>query len=336
MKKHFNIGIIGATGAVGIEAIKLIEDRYPDYDINLRLFASKRSANKVINTKFRNLQVEELNHGNIFKELDYAIFSAGKTISLEYAPQSVKNDCVVIDNTSAYRMDKNVPLVIPEINPETLKEHNGIIANPNCSTIILLMAIYPIHMISPINKIIVSTYQAVSGAGMSAIEELYNESKAYLNNESYNRKKFPHQVAFNVFSHETDINTDGYNMEEEKMINECHKILKNDIEVIPTCIRVPIPRCHSESIYIETENHINIDEIKQSLSNFDGVKIVDDPINNHYPMPSEASQKYDVFVGRIRKVSSKKNAYSLFCCGDQLLKGAALNAVQILDKFIHR
>lgn len=270
-----------------------------------------------------------------FQGVDVALFSAGGSISKEYAPIAVQAGAVVVDNSSAFRMDPNAPLVIPEINPEDVKSHKGIIANPNCSTIIMLMAVYPIHRINPVKKIVVSTYQAASGAGASAMRELEDQARAVLSGQTPEPKIFPFPLAFNVFSHNSAMNPDsGYNQEEEKMIKETHKILHDSsMRIAPTCIRVSTLRAHAESIHLELEKPADLGQIKSELAKFPGVQIADDRAANRFPMPIDASGEFDVLVGRLRQSSSSADGreIDLFCCGDQLLKGAALNAVQIAE-----
>lgn len=326
-----NIAIAGATGAVGVEMLKVLEER--NFPIkNLKLLASKRSAGKTMKFKGEDLPVEELTE-NSFKNMDIALFSAGGSRSKEFAPHANKSNCTVVDNSSAFRMIDEIPLVVPEVNPEDISKHNGIIANPNCSTIILLMGVYPIYKLSPIKRIIVSTYQSASGAGAQAMEELEVQSKAFLNNEPIVKEAFPHQIAFNLFSHNSDLDDDGYNTEEIKMMKEVRKILHdNEINISATCVRVPILRAHSESVNLELAKPIDIDTIRSAIGSFPGAKLVDNRQENIFPMPLDATGQDDVLVGRIRYDRSAENGIALFLAGDQLLKGAALNAVQIAEK----
>jgi aspartate-semialdehyde dehydrogenase len=323
-------GIIGATGAVGIEAIKLFEKKDIDPK-RLRLFASKKSAGKGVSFKGHNIKIEELTH-NSFDGIDFIISSIEASLSKEFIPSAVKSGCIVIDNSSAFRMDDDVPLVIPEINPDDIKTHKGIIANPNCTAIVMIMAIYPIYKLSKIRQIIFSSYQAVSGAGIDGIVELDRQAKEYTNNKPITKSFFKHQIFMNVFSHDTEILDNGFNGEEQKVINETRKILHDpNILVSPTCVRVPVMRSHSVSASIVTEDYLELDDIRDAINKSNGVKLVDDRANNHFPMPIETTNQGDVFVGRIRRGFTHKNEIMLFACGDQLLKGAALNAVQIME-----
>lgn len=336
MAKTYNVAVVGATGAVGIEFLKLITDR--NFPIGeLRLLASSRSAGKSLEFEGEQITIAETTKDS-FSGVDIAFFSAGGGRSLEYAPAAVEAGALVIDNSSAYRMDPNVPLIVPEINIEDAKGHNGILANPNCSTIIMLMAVGPIHKKWPVKRVIVSTYQSTSGAGAAGMEELIVQTQAYLNGEPLAPKVFPHQIAFNLFSHNTKINEYGYNEEEWKMVRETQKILHEpDMAVTATCVRVPILRAHSESINIEFEgDRPSVAEIRALIAESAGVEVVDDAAMNHFPMPLEASGKYDVLVGRIRHDVSNDHAVDLFVSGDQLLKGAALNGIQIAEGMIQQ
>lgn len=333
MKPSPSIAVVGATGAVGVEILKVLEKR--NFPVGkLTLLASARSAGTKMTFRGQEHTVQELTPA-AFQGVDVALFSAGGSISKEYAPIAVQAGAVVVDNSSAFRMDPNAPLVIPEINPEDVKSHKGIIANPNCSTIIMLMAVYPIHRINPVKKIVVSTYQAASGAGASAMRELEDQARAVLSGKAPEPKIFPFPLAFNVFSHNSAMNPDsGYNQEEEKMIKETHKILHDSsMRIAPTCIRVSTLRAHAESIHLELEKPADLAQIKSELAKFPGVQIADDRAANRFPMPIDASGEFDVLVGRLRKSSSSEDGreIDLFCCGDQLLKGAALNAVQIAE-----
>ncbi|GMT49473.1 MAG: aspartate-semialdehyde dehydrogenase [bacterium] len=326
----YHVAVVGATGAVGHEFLKVLNQR--NFPLkSLKLLASKRSAGKTLEFKGETLKVEELTKDS-FEDMDIALFSAGGSISRDFAPHAVKSNCIVVDNSSAFRMESDVPLVVPEVNPQDIKTHKGIIANPNCSTIILLMGIYPIHKLSPIKRIIVSTYQAVSGAGVLGIDELIDQSKSVLANKDTINNVFPHQIAFNLFSHDTPINDLGYNTEEMKMVNEVRKILHEpDMRITASCVRVPIVRAHSESVNLELEKKLSLDEVRQAIDGFDGAKVVDDREKNYFPMPMDADGQDDVLVGRIRYDLSSENGLALFIAGDQILKGAALNAVQIAE-----
>lgn len=333
-KSKFNVAIVGATGAVGTEMIKVLEKRkFPLGE--LRLLASANSQGKKVQFANQELTIQELTKES-FKDIDFALFSAGSPRSKEFAGIAVESGALVIDNSSAFRMDKSVPLVVPEINPEAAQTHKGIIANPNCTAIIMCMSIYPIHKINPIKRITVSTYQAVSGAGAKAVEELYAQQRQILAGQEPTKSVFQHVIANNVFSHNTAIAENGYNDEENKIILESRKILNEpNLEIAPTCIRVPIERAHSESIQLELTNPVgDLNAIRQNIGNFKGVQIVDDATNNTFPMPVSVSGQDDVLVGRIRHDLHSANTLHLFVCGDQLLKGAALNAVQIAELFI--
>ncbi|MEO6437226.1 MAG: aspartate-semialdehyde dehydrogenase, partial [Tepidisphaeraceae bacterium] len=272
-----------------------------------------------------------------FSEVQIALFSAGGSISKEFAPSAVKAGAVCIDNTSAFRMKDGVPLVVPEVNPEQIHKHNGVIANPNCSTIIMNVPVWPLHKANRVKRIIVSTYQAVSGAGAWGLYELDAQVKAYAAGQPIVKEKFPHQIANNVFSHNTKIAENGYNEEENKMVNETRKIFGDSkIMVTATCIRVPIPRAHCESINLEFERPITPQQVREILARAPGVRIVDDAERNHFPMPLEASGQDDVLVGRIRQDISRDDGrgIELFVSGDQIRKGAATNAVQIAEKLL--
>ncbi len=328
--KSFNVAVVGATGAVGIEMQKTLEKR--NFPVkNLKLLASSRSVGKKFDCLGKTWTVEELTPDS-FKDVDIALFSAGAGISRDFADYAVKAGAVVVDNSSAFRMVPDIPLVVPEVNPEDVKKHHGIIANPNCTTIIMLVALKPLHDVSPIRRIIVSTYQSASGAGAKGMDELLTQTRAYLDGQPVVPHFLPHPYAFNLFSHNTAIGDNGYNTEEMKMVNETRKIMHDDsILVCPTCVRVPVLRSHAESIIIEQERAVGIDEALAALAKAPGVKIVNDAANNTFPMPCDSNEQYDVLVGRVRRDLSCPNALALFVCGDQLLKGAAYNAVQIAE-----
>jgi aspartate-semialdehyde dehydrogenase len=330
-----NVAIAGATGAVGQEFLTVLAER--NFPIkNLRLLASGRSAGKTVEFRSQKLTVEELTKDS-FKDVKIAFFSAGGSISKEFAPAAVAAKAVVVDNTSAFRMKEGIPLVVPEVNPEQIHKHNGLIANPNCSTIIMNVPVWPLHKVNRVKRAIVSTYQAVSGAGAWGLYELDAQLKAYASGQPIVKEKFPHQIANNIFSHNTKIAENGYNEEENKMVNETRKIFADPkIMVTATCIRVPIPRAHSESINLEFERPITPEEVRQILSKAPGVRIVDDREANHFPMPLEASGQDLVLVGRIRQDISRDDGrgIELFVSGDQIRKGAATNAVQIAEKLI--
>ncbi len=327
----FKTAIMGATGAVGQELLKILEER--DFPLSsLKLLASARSKGKKMKFKGEELVVEELTE-NSFKGIELVLASAGGSLSEKYAPIAVNNGAVVVDNTSFFRMNPTVPLVVPEVNPEDIKKHNGIIANPNCSTIIMVVPVFPIFKKYGVKRIIVSTYQAASGAGAKAMEELKEETQAYINGESYNRTVIPHPYAFNLFPHNAGKqNEEGYVPEEVKMIKETQKMFhKDDIRISATCVRVPILRAHSESINVELEKDASVSDIYDMLRESPGVQILEDPENNRWPMPSDASGKDPVLVGRIRKDISQKNTIEMWVVGDQIRKGAALNAIQIAE-----
>ena len=321
---------MGATGAVGEEMLKILaERRFPVNE--LRLLASERSAGRQYSFQGREIAVEELKEDS-FKGIDLVLASAGGSVSRKFAPLAVKAGAVVVDNTSAYRMDPRVPLVIPEINPQDIRGHKGIIANPNCSTIIMLVPIYPIHKANPVKRILVSTYQAASGAGAKAMRELEVQSRDVLAGRPAKKEIFPHPIAFNLFSHNSAVKDEGYNEEELKMIKETKKIFHDEkIKIAATAVRVPVFRAHTESIYIELEKTPDLGRIRTIFSSAPGVKVVDDREKNYFPMPLEATGKDDVLVGRIRRDLSSPKGLCLFVSGDQLRKGAALNAIQIAE-----
>jgi aspartate-semialdehyde dehydrogenase len=338
MSKTYRVAVAGATGAVGVEFLRCLEQRKFPMS-SLRLLASARSAGKKMMFDGREIVVEELTE-NSFADVDIAFFSAGGSISKKFCPIAAKAGAVAIDNSSAFRMDLAVPLVIPEINPEAIATHKGIIANPNCSTIIAITPLWPIHKVNPIRRLIAATYQAASGAGQAAMDELTESTRAYLENREYKNTVLPHPYAFNLFSHNTKIDPEtGYNEEETKMVKETKKIFADsDIRVSATCVRVPVLRAHSEALTIECERSITPAEVTKLLTGAPGVKLVDDAERNYFPMPKDASGQDDVLVGRIRQDSSDPSGKSIamFVAGDQLLKGAALNAVQIGEVMIER
>ncbi len=330
MRKKYNIAIVGATGAVGIEMQKTLEKR--NFPVkSLRLLASARSVGKEMVCLGKTWKLEELKEDS-FQDIDIALFSAGASISRRFAPCAVQAGARVVDNSSAFRMLPEVPLVIPEVNPEDIKPHHRIIANPNCTSIIMLMAVKPLYDLSPVRRIVVSTYQSASGAGAKGMDELWKQTREVLEGKTAKPDFFPHPYAFNLFSHNTEIAENGYNVEEMKMVQETRKILHNDdIQVCPTCIRVPVLRSHAESILLEQERQVSVEEALAALRAAPGIKIVNDAVSNHYPMPCESNDQYEVLVGRLRRDLSSNNGLALFVCGDQLLKGAALNTVQIAE-----
>jgi aspartate-semialdehyde dehydrogenase len=327
------IAIAGVTGAVGAEFIATMDRR--GFRVGkLRALASARSAGKTIDFRGEKVVIEELNERS-FDGVDIALFSAGSGVSRKFSPIAVKAGAVVIDNSSAFRMDPNVPLVIPEINAGRIRDHRGIIAVPNCSAITALVPLWPIHKENRIKRLIISTYQAASGAGAAAMEELVESTRASLNRQAFIPKVLPHPYAFNVFNHDTKVDPEtGYNEEEIKVIKETRKIFEDDrIAIGVTCVRVPVLRAHSQAITFECERPITEDQVRTILSDAPGVRIVDDRARNYFPMPIEASGQDDVLVGRIRKDLSDASGHSIamFVSADQLLKGAALNAIQIAE-----
>ena len=331
--KNKNVAIVGATGAVGREFIGCIESRGIPL-ASLKLLASAKSAGKSYPFRGTNLTVEELKEDS-FKGIDIALFSAGGSISKVFAPAAVKAGAVVVDNSSAFRTDPTVPLVVPEINARRIKEHKGIIANPNCAAITTLVPLWPVHQVNKVKRLIVSTYQAASGGGAALMEELELSTRAYLDGKEYAPKVVKYPYAFNLFSHNTAIDmATGYNDEETKVIREAKKIFEDDsMAVSATCIRVPVLRAHSVSMTFECEKPIAPEEVRALLAKAPGVKLVDDWANNYFPMPKDASGQGDVLAGRIRRDLSDASgkSISMFVAADQLLKGAALNAVQIAE-----
>lgn len=330
-----NLAIAGVTGAVGQEFLRILEERDFPFD-SVKMLASKRSVGKKIQFKGKEYTVEELTYKS-FSRIDIALFSAGADRSKEFAPSAVQAGAVVVDNSSAFRMDPEAPLVIPEINPQKIKEHKGIIANPNCSTIVGIVPVWPLHKANPVKRMVVSTYQAASGAGMQAMLELQRQVREVLDGKEPTCQAFKYQIAFNVFSHDSDIGPNGYNKEEMKMVHETRKIFDcPDIQITCTCIRVPVLRTHCESINLEFTHSITDDQVKDLLSTAPGVKVLDDRANNRFPMPIDATGKDDIYVGRIRQDESipENRGINIWVAGDQLRKGAALNAVQIAEKLL--
>ncbi|MFO7822103.1 MAG: aspartate-semialdehyde dehydrogenase [Lentisphaeria bacterium] len=333
--KKYNVAIAGATGAVGQEMLLTLERHKFPVD-ELKLLASARSVGKEMEFAGRKIAVEELTKDS-FAGVDFALFSAGASRSREFAQAAVDAGAIVIDNSSAFRMDPDVPLVVPEVNPEDTFQHKGIIANPNCTTIIMLVALKPLHDISPIKRIIVSTYQSASGAGAKAMEELTIQAEEVLAGKEPTKAVLPHQIAFNLFSHNSAIQENGYCQEEMKMVNETRKMMHNPrIQICATTVRVPVLRAHAESINIEQERHVSLKEAMAALENAPGLKVVHQPGENYFPMPIDATGKEEIFIGRVREDSSCKNGLAMFVCGDQLLKGAALNAVQIAEQLVNQ
>jgi aspartate-semialdehyde dehydrogenase len=327
------VAIAGVTGAVGAEFIATM-DRRGFLVGKLKALASARSAGKTVDFRGEKVVIEELTERS-FHGVDIALFSAGSGVSRKFAPSAVKAGAVVIDNSSAFRMDPNVPLVIPEINAGRIRDHKGIIAVPNCAAITALVPLWPIHRQNRIKRLILSTYQAASGAGAAAMDELVESTRAYLDGEAFAPKVMPHPYAFNLFSHNTAIDPEtGYNDEETKVIKETRKIFEDErIAVGVTCVRVPVLRAHCEAITFECEKPISESQVREMLATAPGVRIVDDRAKNYFPMPVDASGQDDVLVGRIRRDLSDPSGHSIsmFVAADQLLKGAALNAIQIAE-----
>jgi aspartate-semialdehyde dehydrogenase len=336
MNNQLVVAVVGATGAVGMELLQCMEKRqFPVRE--LRLLASSRSKGKQLPFHGQPVEVEELSESR-FAGVDIAFFSAGGRISRQYCPQASARGAVIIDNSSAFRMDPNVPLVIPEINPQAIFTHRGIIANPNCSTIIGITPLWPIHQNNRIRRLIINTYQAASGAGAAAMQELLDSTHAYLHNKPFTPTVLPHPYAFNLFSHNTAIDpATGYNEEETKVIQETRKIWGDDeVRIAVTCVRVPVLRAHSESLLFECEKPITPEQVRSLLEHAPGIRIVDRVAENYFPMPRDASGQDDILVGRIRKDLSDPSGHSvaMFVSGDQLLKGAALNAIQIAERVL--
>ena len=332
-----NVAVVGATGAVGEEFLRILEERkFPVKE--LRLLASKRSAGKKMRFCGVDHTVHELTKHS-FQGIKIALFSAGSSISKEYVPYAIESGAVCVDNSSAFRMDDDVPLVVPEVNPQDIAKHQGVIANPNCSTIQMVVALKPIHDAARIKRVVVSTYQAVSGAGLKAVDELQKETASILAGKTdFKRNLFPHQIAFNVLPQIPQSNAfmpNGYTSEEMKMINETKKIMgDHSIRITATTVRVPVVRSHSESVNIETERKITAAAVKKLLSTAPGVKLVDDPANQLYPLATDAAGKDEVFVGRIREDESIDNGINMWIVSDNIRKGAALNAIQIAEKLL--
>ncbi len=330
MARH--VAVVGATGAVGQEFIRVLEQRkFPCEKITF--LASARSAGKTLKFNGKDHTIQELKEDS-FKGVDIALFSAGASISRKFAPFAVQAGAVVVDNSSAFRMDPEVPLVTPEVNPEDVKKHKGIIANPNCSTIIMVVPVFPLYKANRIRRIVVSTYQAASGAGYQAMLELEQQARDFLAGKPVEKKVLPHQIAFNLFSHNSKITDNGYNEEEVKMVKETRKMFHDDeIQITATCVRVPVMRAHSEAINLTFENPMPEARVREILAKAPGVRLVDDRAKNYFPMPLESSDQDDVFTGRIRQDISQPDGrgIDLFISGDQLRKGAALNAVQIAE-----
>ncbi len=330
METERNIAIVGATGAVGLEMLKVLERRkFPCR--GLRLLASERSAGKVLEFRGNSVEVEELNE-NSFHDIDIALFSAGSDISRKFAPVAAAAGAVVVDNSSAFRLEDSVPLVVPEINADDIAKHQGIIANPNCTTAIVLMALYPLHQAFNVRRVIAASYQAVSGSGNQGITELKQQTQAVIGGEAVTKQVYPHQIAFNVIPEVDQVNENGYTREEMKLQNEGRKIMRHStFRASVTCVRVPVIRAHSIAVSAEFKKPASVQEARRVLSDSAGLKVVDDISINKYPMPLNCAGRDDCEVGRIRLDCAVENGLSFWVCGDQLLKGAALNAVQIAE-----
>ncbi|HEB72597.1 MAG TPA: aspartate-semialdehyde dehydrogenase [Nitrospirae bacterium] len=328
--KYYNVAVAGATGVVGEEMIKILEER--DFPVNNLLpLASGRSAGMEIDFKGEKWTVEELNHES-FSGIDIAFFSAGAARSLEFAGSAVDAGAIVIDNSSAFRMEPDTPLVVPEVNPEAIHEHNGIIANPNCSTIQMVVALKPLHDTAGVKRVVVSTYQAVSGAGREAMDELSQQTRDIFSFQDIEPLKFPHQIAFNCIPHIDVFLDDGYTKEEMKMAHETRKIMGDEsIQVSATCVRVPVFCSHSESVNIEFEREMSPAQARDILSKAPGVEVMDDPDKSLYPLATKATGKDLVYVGRIRRDETVACGLNMWVVSDQLRKGAALNAIQIAE-----
>lgn len=325
------VAIVGASGAVGQEFLKVLAERQFPID-ELVLFGSQRSAGREYEFCGKKYKVQELRHGDDFKGIEIAFVSAGASVSREFADDITRFGTVMIDNSSAFRMDENVPLVVPEVNADDVHMcPRGIIANPNCTTIQMVVALRVIEELSHIKRVHVATYQAASGAGASAMAELEQQYREVLDGKPVTVKKFAHQLAYNVIPHIDVFTENGYTKEEMKMYNETRKIMHSDIEVSATCVRVPSLRAHSESIWLETEDPLKLDDVREAFSAADGIVLQDNPAALEYPMPLFVAGKDAVFVGRLRKDLSNPNGLAFWCVGDQIRKGAALNAVQIAE-----
>ncbi|MEA5503254.1 aspartate-semialdehyde dehydrogenase [Halotia wernerae UHCC 0503] len=335
MSKSYRVAILGATGAVGTELLELLDCRnFPIAD--LKLLASERSVGRSLCFKGENLPVESVN-ARALENVDLVLASAGGSISKKWAAVAVETGAVVIDNSSAFRMNPEVPLVVPEVNPLAAANHKGIIANPNCTTILMTVAVWPLHKFRPIQRIVASTYQSASGAGAKAMAEVKTQASAILQGQPPVAEVLPYPLAFNLFPHNSPLNDAGYCEEEMKMVNETRKIFgTQQIRITATCVRVPVLRAHSEAINLEFEEPFDPDEAREILSHSPGVKLLEDWGTNHFPMPIEATGRDEVLVGRIRQDISHPCGLELWLCGDQIRKGAALNAVQIAELLVEQ
>lgn len=331
--KTYNVAVVGATGAVGRTMLKILEERsFPVK--NILPLASARSAGQKIEFRGKAYEVEEAKP-SAFEGIDIALFSAGKDVSLELAPEAVKRGAVVVDNSNAFRMEPEVPLVVPEVNPQDLKKHRGLIANPNCSTIQMVMVLKPIHDRARVKRVVVSTYQAVSGTGLEAVEELKLQSQQVILGLETTLRIYPHRIAFNLLPHIDVFDDTGYSLEEWKMVRETKKIMGDEsIQVTATTVRVPVFNCHSESVNVETWEKIAPEEARQILSKAPGVVVMDDPKNTIYPMPAYLSGRDEVFVGRIREDFTVPCGLNLWIVADNLRRGAAYNAVRICESLV--
>ena len=333
--RKYNVAVVGATGVVGEEMRLVLEERKFPVE-KLSLFASSRSAGRVYQFNGEKIIVRELKEDS-FSGIDIALFSAGDEVSAHFAPLAVRQGTIVIDNCKYFRMDPNVPLVVPEVNPDDLKWHKGLIANPNCSTIQMVVALKPIYDEVGIERVVVATYQSVSGTGKEAIAELKNQSTSIAKGEEFEIKVYPYQIAYNALPHIGAFQENGYTSEEMKMLDETRKILgDNHIRVVATTVRVPVFRAHSEVVHIETKKKISVQRTREILSAFPGIKVVDNPEKLEYPLPLFAEGKDEVFVGRIREDISTEKGLVMWIVSDNLRKGAALNAVQIAEKIIEK
>ncbi|HTL56198.1 MAG TPA: aspartate-semialdehyde dehydrogenase [Candidatus Limnocylindrales bacterium] len=333
MNDRPHVAVVGATGAVGIEMIKTLEKR--SFPVGrLTLLASSRSVGKKLKFRGEDVPVQELSKTS-FDGIELALFSAGGSVSREFAPIAARAACVVIDNSSAFRMDEKVPLVIPEINPGDVEGHQGIIANPNCTTAIALMALYPLHRAFGCKRVFASSYQAVSGTGAKAITELERQTHQVVNREPVTREVYPHQIAFNVLPHVDSFLPNGYTKEEMKMENEGRKIMHHPtFRASVTCVRVPVYRAHSVAISAEFDKPTSVEAAREVLEKAPGLQVIDEPAKNRYPLPLYQAEQYDCAVGRLRKDCAMENGLAFWVSGDQLLKGAALNAVQIAEELM--
>jgi aspartate-semialdehyde dehydrogenase len=329
-KGKYNLAVAGVTGAVGRKMLEILEER--NFPVaKLKIFASSRSVGQALSFNGSSLVVKELME-NSFEGVDIALFSAGAGVSKKFAPFAVKSGCIVIDNSSAFRMEPMIPLIVPEVNLRDIGENPVIISNPNCSTIQMVMALKPIHDKFKIKRVVVSTYQSVSGSGQKAIDEIKNQTKNFLDGQPITSNVYPHQIAFNCIPHIDSFTNNGYTKEEMKMVEETRKILGDEsIRISPTTVRVPVFYSHSESLNVETENSISAEKVKNLLNGLDGIRVVDNLETNEYPLAIDAEGKDEVYVGRIRDDISCDNAINFWLVSDNLRKGAALNAIQIAE-----